>query len=394
MTLAAALIVAAGRGSRFGGSVPKQYLPLAGTPVLRRAVLAFADHPAIGRVRVVIHPDDAPRCAAALAGLDIATPITGGASRQDSVRLGLESLADRPPGHVLIHDAARPLVDAAVISRVLAALATAPAAIAAVPVTDTLKRGTTAGGGLVAATVARDGLWRAQTPQGFHFAPLLAAHRLLAGEALTDDAAVAERAGMPVTIVPGSEDNMKLTTEADFARAERFLAAGAEIRTGLGFDVHRFGPGDHVMLGGIAVPHDAGLEGHSDADVALHALTDALLGSIAAGDIGLHFPPGDPRWRGAASAGFVSHAARLVRDAGGSIVHVDLTIICERPRLGPYREPMRGAIAAMLAIPATRVSIKATTTERLGFTGRGEGIAAHALATVRLTDADVGASGG
>lgn len=384
MPTTAALIVAAGRGSRFGGALPKQYLRLAGVPVLRRAVLAFLGHPRIDRICVVIHPDDRALCAQALAGLDLAPPVAGGPSRQDSVRLGLESLADQPSDHVLIHDAARPLVDGAVIGRVIDALADTPAAIAAVPVTDTLKRADDASGGLVTATVARDGLWRAQTPQGFHFQPLLDAHRALAGEALTDDAAVAERAGMAVTIVPGSEDNMKLTTEADFDRAERLLAATAETRTGSGFDVHRFGEGDHVMLCGVMVPHAAGLEGHSDADVALHALTDALLGTIAEGDIGVHFPPSDPRWRGAASRLFVRHAADLVRAAGGTIVHVDLTIICERPRLGAHRDAMRDAVATMLAIDRARVSIKATTTERLGFTGRGEGIAAQAIATVRL----------
>ncbi len=390
MTTTAAVIVAAGRGARFGGPLPKQYLRLAGIPVLRRAVSAFAGHPRIDRVVVVINPNDRALYDQALADPapgrpGLAEPIVGGASRQDSVRHGLEALADRPPDYVLVHDAARPLVDHAVISRIIDALAAHAAAVAAVPVTDTLKRASA--DGMVAATVPREGLWRAQTPQGFHFAPLLRAHQACAGEALTDDAAVAERAGIPVAIVAGSEDNVKLTTDDDFRRAERLLAAQTETRTGLGFDVHRFAPGDHVMLCGVAVPHTAGLEGHSDADVALHALTDALLGTIAAGDIGVHFPPSDPRWRGAASALFATHAAELVRAAGGTIVHVDLTIICERPRLGGHRDPMRDAVARMLAIARERVSIKATTTERLGFTGRGEGIAAHAVATVRLAGA-------
>ena len=289
---------------------------------------------------------------------------------------------------MLIHDAARPFVDAATIDRVIDALATAPAAIAALPVVDTLKRQTDGSEDGApprsAATVARDGLWRAQTPQGFDFAAILAAHRRFAGTALTDDAAVAECAGLAVTLVAGNEENVKLTTEEDLRRAATRLPPASETRIGLGFDVHRFGPGDHVMLCGVAVPHTAGLEGHSDADVGLHALTDALLGAIAAGDIGQHFPPSDPQWRGAPSARFLAHAGKLVRDAGAAIVNVDVTIICERPRIGPHREAMQDRIAAILGLPAGRVSVKATTTERLGFTGRGEGIAAQAIAGVRL----------
>jgi 2-C-methyl-D-erythritol 4-phosphate cytidylyltransferase/2-C-methyl-D-erythritol 2,4-cyclodiphosphate synthase len=290
---------------------------------------------------------------------------------------------------VLIHDAARPLVSADLIGRTIQALDRAPGAIAAVALADTLKRGN---GRRVAATVPRDGLWRAQTPQGFHFDAILAAHRALAGESLTDDAMVAERRDLPVELVDGSEDNFKITTADDLARAETVLAqraGGWDIRTATGFDVHRFGPGNHVMLAGIAVAHDQGLIGHSDADVALHALTDALLGTVGAGDIGQHFPPSDPQWRGADSARFLQHAAGLVRQRGGMIVHVDLTIVCERPKVGPHRAAMVARIADLLR-PAladgdpTRISVKATTTEGLGFTGRREGIAAQASATIRL----------
>lgn len=384
-----ALIVAAGRGVRAGGDLPKQYQRLAGRTVLHHSARAFCDHPGIAAVRVVIHPDDRARYDEATAGLDMLTPVPGGMERQDSVRLGLESLAELRPTRVLIHDAARPLVSADVIDRTIRALDRAPGTIAAVPVADTLKRGD---GRRIAATVPREGLWRAQTPQGFHFDAILAAHRALAGERLTDDAMVAERHGLPVELVDGSEDNFKITTADDLARAEATLArraGGWDVRTATGFDVHRFGPGDQVRLAGIAVAHDQGLIGHSDADVALHALTDALLGTIGAGDIGQHFPPSDPQWQGADSARFLQHAAGLVVQRGGAIIHVDLTIICERPKVGPHRAAMIARIAdllrpALVDGDATRVSVKATTTEGLGFTGRREGIAAQAAATVRL----------
>jgi len=386
----AALIVAAGRGIRAGGDLPKQYQALAGRAVLYHSARAFADHPAIDAVRVVIHPNDRALYDQAVAGLALLPPVDGGAERQDSVRLGLESLAELRPARVLIHDAARPLVAPGIIHRTLQALDRAAGAIAAVPVADTLKRGAD---GKVARTVSRDGLWRAQTPQGFAFEPILAAHRALAGEKLTDDAAVAERGGLAVELVMGAEDNFKITSAEDLDRAERLMRAargdGGELRMATGFDVHRFGPGDRVMLGGIAIPHDHGLVGHSDADVALHALTDALLGTIGAGDIGQHFPPSDPQWRGADSARFLQHAARLVAKRGGRIVHVDLTIICERPKIGPHGRAMAQRIAALLGPVmiderSDRVSVKATTTEGLGFTGRREGIAAQAAATIRL----------
>ena len=377
-----ALVVAAGRGTRLGAPLPKQYLPLGGVAVLRHGLRTLVEHPGIAAIRVIIHPDDHALYAAAAAGLELLPPVSGGAQRQDSVRNGLESLADVPPELVLIHDGARPFLDRGVIDRVLAALDGHAGAIAALPVRDAVKRGD---GIRIAATIDRSALWRAQTPQGFQFGAILAAHRAAAGAELSDDAAVAERAGLAVALVEGSEDNFKVTTMDDLARAERLLAARcADIRTGQGFDVHGFGPGDHIWLNGVAVPHTHGLIGHSDADVGLHALTDAVLGAIGAGDIGMHFPPSDPQWRGAPSHRFLRHAADLVAASGGIIAHVDVTVICERPKVGPHRQAMTARIAEILAIAPTRVSVKATTTEKLGFTGRGEGIAAQAVATIRL----------
>lgn len=380
MATCVALVVGAGQGTRIGGDLPKQYLSVAGETVLRRTLRAFTDHPRVDAVRPVIAPDHRTLFDQAAAGLAILDPVGGGATRQDSVRLGLESLVDLAPEFVLIHDAARPFVDRAVIDRVLDALADRPGAIPALPVTDTLKRG--AAGGAIAATVDRAGLFRAQTPQGFHFAAILDAHRRAVGAAMTDDAQVAENAGLAVALVAGGEDNVKLTTPEDLIRAERIFAG--ETRTGFGFDVHRFGPGDHVTLCGVRIPFTAGLEGHSDADVALHALTDALLGAISKGDIGEHFPPSDPQWRGASSDAFLRHAAGLTAAIGGRIVNLDVTIVCEQPRIGPHRRAMIERVAAIVGIAPDRVAVKATTTERLGFTGRGEGIAAQAVATVAL----------
>lgn len=376
----AAVIVAAGTGERFGGSLPKQYRPLAGSSVLRRSVEAFRATGRFADIVVVIRDKHRALYDDAAAGLGLPDPVTGGATRQDSVRAALEWLEARAPDRVLVHDAARPLVDRATIDRVLDALDEAEAAIAAVPVVDTIKR---AEAGIAAGTVDRSGLWQAQTPQGFRFPALLAAHRAAAGEALTDDAAVAERQGIAARLVEGHVDNFKITTEADLTRAERLLGGAADIRTGTGFDVHRLIPGDAVILCGIRIPHSFKLEGHSDADVGLHALTDALLGAIGAGDIGQHFPPSDERWRGADSAAFLAHAGELVR-ARGTILNVDVTLLCERPKIGPHRATMVARIAEILAIDAERVSVKATTTERLGFTGREEGIAAQASASVRI----------
>jgi 2-C-methyl-D-erythritol 4-phosphate cytidylyltransferase/2-C-methyl-D-erythritol 2,4-cyclodiphosphate synthase len=379
----AALLVAAGQGERFGGDIPKQYRSLCGEPVLWRAVRLFVDHPGVDAVGVVIRETDRALYDGATAGLPLLDPVAGGATRQESALRGLESLAPLVPETVLIHDAARPLCPPGVITRVMAALSSARAAVPCVPVRDTLKRGA-ALGAPVAATLERGNLWQAQTPQGFHFQDILAAHRQQAGQGRTDDAAVAEQAGIAVTIVEGDEDNIKITTAQDFSRSERWLSAGGEVRTGFGFDVHRFGAGDRVMLGGVAIAHDKGLVGHSDADVVLHALTDALLGAVGAGDIGQHFPPSDPQWRKARSEIFLKRSVQLVTETGGRIANVDITVICERPKIAPYRAAMVEQIATVLAIEPARVSIKATTTEGLGFTGRREGIAAQAIATVQL----------
>jgi 2-C-methyl-D-erythritol 4-phosphate cytidylyltransferase / 2-C-methyl-D-erythritol 2,4-cyclodiphosphate synthase len=376
-----ALIVASGRGLRFGSERPKQYQPLAGRPVLRHCLERFRAHPGIAAVRAVIHPNDRALYADAAAGLDLLEPALGGAARQDSVRLGLESLSAAPPDLVLIHDGVRPLVERPLIDRVIDGLADHAAVLPALPVTDTLKR---VEGGLVQGTVERAGLCRAQTPQGFVYERILAAHRAAAGAALTDDTGVAEAAGLAVAIVEGAESNLKITDAADLARAERLIGAGLRPRTGLGFDVHRLAPGDGLMLMGVRLPAPFRLVGHSDADVGLHAITDALLGTLGAGDIGSHFPPTDPRWAGADSALFLRHARDLVMEAGGQIEHVDATLICERPKISPHRAAMVARLAELLALTPGQVSIKATTTEGLGFTGRGEGIAAQAVATVAL----------
>jgi len=382
MAKTAVLVVAAGRGRRFGGDLPKQYHDLAGRMVLRHTLAAFATNPEIDAVRAVIHPDDRQLYDIAAAGLALLEPVPGGASRQDSVRLGLESLKGLGIDKVLIHDGARPFIDAGSIGRVIAALGVHTAALPVVPVADTLKRGMD---GLVTDTIDRSHLFRAQTPQGFRFDDILAAHLAVAGEELTDDAAVAERAGFKVALVAGSEDNVKLTTAYDLDRARRLFEGTGEVRCASGYDVHRFDSAKKaVWLCGVEVPHEAGLEGHSDADVALHALTDAILGAIAAGDIGHHFPPTDAKWKGAASHIFLAHAGSLVTAKGGRIVNLDVTIICERPKIGPHRAAMTARVAEILGISQDRVSVKATTTEELGFTGRREGIAAQAMASVWL----------
>jgi 2-C-methyl-D-erythritol 4-phosphate cytidylyltransferase/2-C-methyl-D-erythritol 2,4-cyclodiphosphate synthase len=380
MTDTIALVLAAGKGTRLPGAVPKQYRDLGGEPVLRRTLRAFAGHARVDAVRVVYDPADADLYAAAARGLPLLDPVAGGRERQDSVRRGLESLEALKPKRVLIHDGARPFASVDLIDRMIAALDDSQAAIAAIPVTDTLWREADKAADTL---VPRDNLWRAQTPQAFRYADILAAHRAAEGLALTDDAAVARHAGMKVSLVMASDANFKITTEEDLARASREFLRG-DIRNGTGFDVHKFGPGDGVWLCGVKVPHDAGLDGHSDADVGLHALTDALLGAICEADIGAHFPPSDPQWRGASSDRFLAHAAKLVRARSGEICHVDVTLICERPKVGPHRDAMRARIAEILAIEISRVSVKATTTEGLGFTGRREGIAAQAAATVAL----------
>jgi 2-C-methyl-D-erythritol 4-phosphate cytidylyltransferase / 2-C-methyl-D-erythritol 2,4-cyclodiphosphate synthase len=383
----AGLIVAAGRGTRLGTALPKQYQALGRETVLARAVAAMLAHPGVGRVIVAIHPGDGARYAAATAGLDdarLGPPVPGGATRSASVLAGLEALAAWAPEGVLIHDAARPFLGRGVIDRVLAALAEAEGACPALPVVDALWA---SADGAAVAPVPRDGLMRAQTPQGFRFAAILAAHRAHRGEA-ADDVAVARAAGLTVRLVPGEERAFKITTAEDLARARAMArdasgeGNGMDVRTGNGFDVHAFGPGEAVTLCGVRVPHDRGLVGHSDADVGLHAITDAIFGALAEGDIGQWFPPSDPQWKGAASEIFLAKAVERAGARGFRIAHIDCTLVCERPKIGPHAEAMRAAVAGIAGIDADRVSVKATTSERLGFTGREEGIAALATATL------------
>ncbi|HEX5846616.1 MAG TPA: bifunctional 2-C-methyl-D-erythritol 4-phosphate cytidylyltransferase/2-C-methyl-D-erythritol 2,4-cyclodiphosphate synthase [Rhodoplanes sp.] len=381
----AAIVVAGGRGVRARGELPKQYRMIRGVPVLRRSLLAFTSHPEIQLVQPVIHPDDERLFQAAADALPIRTPVNGGATRQASVFAGLEALAADAPEIVLVHDAARPFASAALISRAIAA-GRAGAAIPGLPVSDTVKA--VDASGRVVETLDRARLRTVQTPQAFAYSALLAAHRKARAaerDDFTDDAALAEWAGMAVGVFAGEAANAKLTTAEDFARAEReSLAALGDVRTGLGYDVHAFTAGDHVMLGGVRIPHDCGVAGHSDADVALHALVDAILGALADGDIGMHFPPSDPQWRGASSDRFLTFAVERVRQRGGLIAHLDVAIVCEAPRIGPHREAIRARIAAIAGIAPDRVGLKATTSEKLGFTGRREGLAAYATATIRL----------
>ena len=377
-----ALIVAAGRGTRAGAGLPKQYRSIGGVPILTRTLGAFCRHPDVDGVVAVIHPDDQAhydRCAKGLPKLLPA--VSGGATRQTSVHAGLEALAAIEPTHVLIHDGARPFPPPDMISRVVQCLMEHQGVLPSLAVTDTLR---TNKDGTAGDTIDRSKLVRAQTPQGFAYGAILEAHREHQATEFTDDVALAVRAGIETHLVDGSEDNIKVTTSDDFARAERFLSASQETRSGAGFDVHRFAEGDHVTLCGVPIPHSQGLLGHSDADVGLHAITDALLGAIGAGDIGDHFPPSDPQWKGAASSVFLEHAATLLAAKSGSISKVDVTLICETPKIGPHREAMRTSIAQILGISIDRVSVKATTTEGLGFTGRAEGIAAQALVTVSV----------
>ena len=388
----AALVVAAGRGTRAGAGMPKQYRPLDGVPVLTRTLRALCAHPEIAAILVVIHPDDAPlheSCIGALAPQEreiLIAPVHGGATRQASVLAGLEALELRGFAKVLVHDGARPFLPRDLITRACAALATHDAALPGLAVTDTIKQ--VDDDGRVTHTPPRDTLRAVQTPQAFRLAPLLVAHRRAVEAGLTeftDDGALAEWAGIEVHVFAGDAENIKLTHEADFHRHAQSRGEEPMIsRMATGFDVHIFGPGDHIMLGGVAVPHECGVVAHSDGDVVLHALTDALLGALAEGDIGTHFPPSDPQWRHASSDLFLAFAAGRVRERGGVIDFLDATILCERPRIGPHREAMRTRIAEIAGIDADCVSIKATTTEKLGFTGRGEGIAAQAAATIRL----------
>ena len=371
----AAILVAAGNGNRFGGDTPKQFTMIAGKPVIRHAAEALLPH-----VSALQPVGDAGQVAEALAGLNVLPAVPGGSTRQASVMAGLQALSPHAPELVLVHDAARPFVPPAIIPALLAALRSHDGAIPAIPVADTLKR---VQSGRIVATVRRDGLYRAQTPQAFRYHLLRALHG--SGEAAaTDDAALLEAAGHPVAIVPGAEDNIKLTYPEDIVRLERAFSPGLSPRTGTGFDVHAAEPGRALVLCGIAVAHDWGLAGHSDADVGIHALCDAIYGALAEGDIGRHFPPSEAEWKDADSARFLRHAAGRIEARGGRLANADVTLICERPKITPYAASMAGRLAELLAVDVGRISVKATTTERLGFTGRGEGIAAQAVATVLL----------
>lgn len=379
MNKTAVIIVAAGRGTRAGGDIAKQWQLLGGEPVLHHTVRAFAIHGKIDRIALVLHKDDiAARLWDETPGVEI---VTGGATRAASVLAGLEAV-ERDATRVLIHDAARPCVARETIDAVLAALEDHQAAAPALAVVDALWTGEN---NQVSGVQSRDGLFRAQTPQGFHTDAILAAHRAFPSADAADDVALARAAGVEVAIVPGHEDNLKITHPADFQRAERILRGQMDIRLGNGFDVHRFGDGDQVWLCGVSIPHDRGLQGHSDADVGMHAVTDAIYGALAEGDIGRHFPPSDPQWKGAQSHIFLSHAVELARERGFEIGNVDCTLICEHPKVGPHAAAMQSRMAEILKIEASRVSIKATTSERLGFTGREEGIAALATTTLVKT---------
>jgi 2-C-methyl-D-erythritol 4-phosphate cytidylyltransferase / 2-C-methyl-D-erythritol 2,4-cyclodiphosphate synthase len=383
----AAVIVAAGRGERAGASIPKQYIPIAGEPMIRTALRAFLAHPGIDFVQPVINPNDRDSYAQAIAGFKgLLPPVAGGATRQASVRAGLEALAPHGPGLVLIHDAARPFVSVELIERAIGAGRASGAGVPGIVLADTVK--TIDDNAIVTETLDRSRLRIVQTPQAFSFGMILEAHRRAAAaqqDSFTDDAALAEWAGQRVSVFEGDAENLKVTTNNDFARAEMTRRAMlSDVRTGNGFDVHAFTEGDHVMLAGIRIPHSRAVTGHSDADVALHALVDAILGALAEGDIGAHFPPSDPQWKGAASDRFLAFACERVRTRGGMIAHLDVTIVCEAPRIAPHRDAMRARVAGIADVPIERVAIKATTSEKLGFAGRGEGIFAMATATIRL----------
>lgn len=382
MSRIAALIVAAGRGERMGGDVPKQYRALAGKPVLRSAIELFTQRSDIVATQVVIASNHREFYADAVQGLKLLPALGGGATRQHSVMHGLEALSTQKPDFVLIHDAARPLTSQTLIDRVIGALESGTdAAIPLLSVSDTLKHNASLGRW---ETASRENMWRAQTPQGFRFNAIWQAHREYNGRLVTDDMALAELAGLTITPVDGEETNMKITTPSDIETAERLLAGQFESRTAFGYDSHRFAPGKFVWLCGVKIPHRQTLEGHSDADAGLHALTDALLGTIGAGDLGEHFPPSDPRWQGASSALFVEHAAMLIAERNGHVVHCDITLICESPKIAPHRDAMRARVAEILKIDVSRVSVKATTSEGMGFIGRQEGMVAQAVATVAL----------
>jgi 2-C-methyl-D-erythritol 4-phosphate cytidylyltransferase / 2-C-methyl-D-erythritol 2,4-cyclodiphosphate synthase len=376
----AAIIVAAGKGERAGGGVPKQFQLLSGKALVAHCVDAFAAHPAIDHIVIVLGAGQDELLAQAVSERMVSATVTGGDERQDSVRCGLGAAAALGCDKVLIHDAARPFIPTQIVDALLKALETSPGAVPAIPVVDTLARGDA----LLGAPEGREGLFRIQTPQAFHLDAIMTSHKTWTRGPATDDAQMARAAGFDVAIVPGAAELEKITQPGDLARIEAQRMKMMDIRTGMGFDVHRLETGEELWLCGVRIPHDRGLSGHSDADVALHALTDALLGAVSEGDIGTHFPPSDPQWCGAPSSCFLEHARNLIAAKGGVISHVDVTIICEAPKIAPHRDAMRARVAELLQLSLDRISIKATTTERLGFTGREEGIAAQAIATVRL----------
>ena len=388
MTIAA-VIVAGGSGLRAGGGKPKQYQLIGGKPVIWWTLKAFLDHPGITRVQPVIGEGHEALFAEAVLGLDVPLPVIGGSTRQESCRIGVESLERHAPAKVLIHDAARPFVSPDLISHVIAWLERFPAVIPGMPVAETLKF---APGGIIARTVDRAGIWTAQTPQGFAYADILAAHRKAQTDAtanLTDDASVAEHAGIAISMIAGRHDNRKLTSAEDIDIADRDMMRRKlenllDVRVGQGIDVHPFEPGDAVILCGVSIPFAQKLKGHSDADAAMHALTDAILGAIGEGDIGTHFPPSDPQWQGAASSIFVKRAMELLEAKGGLVANVDITILAEAPKIAPHVAAMKAVLGPLLRLEASRIAIKATTMEKLGAIGRGEGIMAFATATVRL----------
>jgi len=379
MTDCAALIVAAGRGHRFEGPVPKQYASLDGEPLLRRSLRTFCYNDRIKHVSVVINPADQELYSRASADLPVSDPVYGGAERQSSVRLGLEALTRLSPNKVLIHDAARPKASPALINRVMDALDTAQGVVPVLPIRDTTKEVNP--NGRIVRTLPRQGLVNAQTPQGFKFSAILDAHRNCDDNNLPDDAAVFEHCGNEVVTVAGEPSNLKVTGRDDLLRLS---STPSIIKVGQGLDIHRFGPGDHLVLGGVTIPHTQGIKAHSDGDVILHALTDAVLGSLAIDDIGVHFPPNDPKYQDTKSEIFVLHALELLREKAGSLVHIDITVICESPQMAPFRALIRSKVAQICDLPIDCISLKATTSEGLGFTGRGEGIAAQATVTAKF----------
>ena len=380
----AAIIVAAGRGQRVGGEIPKQYLSVGGVPILRHTVNVFMENPAIDYIQVIIHPDDRNLYDEAIGELDLPEPINGGDTRQKSVLNGLEAVSENMPEYVYIHDAARPFLDQITLNNLIEEVENSGAVIPALKVTDTIKYMTN---DKIDSTLDRNLLYRAQTPQAFRYKAIYMAHRRFENIDLTDDSAIAEKAGLKVRIIDGSENNFKITTKNDMERAELMTGNSyTDVRIGYGIDVHAFENGDHVILGGVKIPHDKKLSGHSDADVALHAITDAVLGAMAMGDIGDHFPPSDDKWKGASSDIFLKHATNFVTEQDGVIANIDVTIICEEPKIGPHRDLIRDKISEIMDLDIARVSVKATTTEKLGFTGKKEGIMAQAIATVRLPE--------